>query len=135
MAIIVNPKFELKTTGTDIIQRDIIENVIVDTKFETTMLIQSTNNEIEIDVSIVKNKKIFIIYGEYDFTLHLYKEITSPLNEIFDYSFDIPIKKGLGFIINTTDTFFEGLKKITVSTSSVNTIKLCIGCYGEQISI
>jgi hypothetical protein len=52
MAIIVNPKFELKTTGTDIIQRDIIENVIVDTKFETTMLIQSANNEIEIDYRV-----------------------------------------------------------------------------------
>lgn len=131
MAVTTNPQIQLKISGSNITANDVTESFVLDTKLEQTHALQSVTPEIELDLTNVNNKKIFILNSAQDFTLHCYKEITSPLLETFIYSFDIPITKGLGFVLNTQDSFFTSMNKFTISTDSVNLIKVVVACYGE----
>ena len=135
MAVLTNPLIQLKITGSNITSNELSETFVLDTKIEQTYSLQDVTPEIELDLSNVDNKKILILIGNQDFTLHCYQELEAPISgEIFTYSFDIPIKKGLGFILNTTLDFFNAINKFTISTGSVNLIKVTAACYGENIS-
>ncbi len=135
MAVTHNPSITFKLSGTNITTIDMSNTFVLDNKIEKVISIQDTSPEYELDLSNVDNKKIFVLQGTQDFILHCYKEIEAPVSEeTFLYSFDIPIEKEFGFVLNTNDTFFDGLTKLTLSTGSVNMIKVTISLYGEYIA-
>jgi hypothetical protein len=136
MSIQYNPTLNFKVTGSAITPVDMSTTFNLDLKAEKTYSLQDTTNEIELDFSNVTNKKFLILNSNQDFILHCYKTITAPISEeVFSYSFDIIIRKDFGFTLHTNDDFFDSIDKFTISTGSLNMIKVNVACYGEVVSV
>ena len=135
MAVNYNPTIKLALSGTDITAYSLESSFVLDTKLEESHNINSVSSAVEIDISNISNIKMLMFHSTSAFKITLTKSVTSPLSETFDYDFVIPNNGGIPAIFSVDQAFITGLKRITITTTSTNLIKVNIRAYGEVVTV
>jgi hypothetical protein len=133
MAISFNPIFKINITGSEITTFDSSIQYPLSTKLEESYSMNSLSTARIVDLSNITNNRVILFQGSGDFSVSFTKSITSPLGEVFDYTFVLPVKKDIPTILDTTQAFVAGLKEISVATASVNLITIKVSAYGETV--